>query len=398
MFIEAKEACKSLLSGDSLESRQAARETVHRLTIEPLESPITISDKLAFAISCDVSDRVMRGYATLNDDHSAEIDQLIYSIESYSKDASQRRPLNFLMLASPGAGKSHFIKCIANRLDHRRVRAHTFNMASMTTSDELVRPLDEARNAKVEDKLPLLFLDEFDASPSHYGLLLPLLWDGELSVGQRDLKLGKIVIVLAGSSPSLPEALEHAKSMRSEIPLPHGTNPKLIDLFSRINGSVVRIPPFHDSARQIDRRTDKVMVATQLLKHRFENRVAMVPLSLLRFIAHACFRYDVRSIAHLIDLIPRENASLHMSRVDLPLGSTDDLRKSSLAYHVVDDKDQAYGVVDLWNSVSSMEDTVPIGPIARMPFRHGLDDPLRDYRLSSALEQIKNIEAYKHYN
>jgi len=44
--------------------------------------------------------------------------------------------------------------------------------------------LDRARNEAVESRTPLLFLDEFDSFPSkNYPLLLPLMWDGRLSLG-----------------------------------------------------------------------------------------------------------------------------------------------------------------------------------------------------------------------
>lgn len=254
-----------------------------------------------------------------------------------------------MMLASPGAGKSHFIKCVASRLASYSVRAITFNMTSMQSNDDLITPLDAARNLKVEDRLPLLFFDEFDSSPNNFGLLLPLLWDGSLNVGQRDLRLGKVIIVMAGSDPSLPETMESARSMRCETPAGAGHNPKLIDLFSRINGGILYIPPFYDSTRQIDRRADKVCIAIQLLKDRFGKNLELVPLSLLHFIPMAQFRYDVRSIAHLIDLIPyrAKVKKLTVEHLSLPLSSAPRLKESSLAYHLLHE-DQALGIIKDW--------------------------------------------------
>jgi len=59
---------------------------------------------------------------------------------------------------------------------------------------------------------------------------------------------------------------------------PELTNPKLIDLLSRINGGVVPIPPFYDAAKGIDRRPDKVCVAVQILRQRFGHKLRTVPL------------------------------------------------------------------------------------------------------------------------
>jgi MoxR-like ATPase len=120
------------------------------------------------------------------------------------------------MIASSGAGKSHFIECLAARMANRDLRPITYNMAAMERSEDLIQPLDTARNLKVEDKLPLLFLDEFDASPKNYAVLLPLLWDGEIHLGHRDLKLGKLIIVLAGSKPNMPDMIEAARSMQTK--------------------------------------------------------------------------------------------------------------------------------------------------------------------------------------
>ena len=243
-------------------------------------------------------------------------------------------------------------------------------MASMSSSDDLAKPLDEARNTKVEDKLPLLFLDEFDASPSNFGLLLPLLWDGAVTMRHTDLRLGKIIIVLAGSSQTIPDALGHAKSMRTTIQLPQGTNPKLIDLFSRINGSVVRIPLFYDPSHSVDRRTDKVLVAIQLLRLRFGSSLRLVSLALLRLIAKLTFRYDVRSIAHLINELPNalgEIDALTWKESRLPMSTPDELRNSSLVYHLVDDENNAHGVVDIWSKVGECSDMVPMPfPVPRI--------------------------------
>ena len=208
---------------------------------------------------------------------------------------------------------------------------------------------------------PLLFLDEFDSSPSNFSLLLPLLWDGGLNLGQRELRLGKAVIVLAGSDRALPGIMEHARSMRHDVSDPLGHNSKLVDLLSRINGGVLVIPPFHDAAHGIDRRADKVCIAVQLLRSRYGDTLKRVPVSLLRFIANTEFRYGVRSIAHLIDTIPCNiaNETLTNDTLGLPVNSPTELKKSSLAYHLVHE-DQAHGVIEIWEEASTHGGCLPV--------------------------------------
>jgi hypothetical protein len=204
-------------------------------------------------------------------------------------------------------------------------------------------------------------LDEFDSKESNIPILLPLLWEGEINVGRRDLKLGKIVIVLAGSDPALPGTMEEARSMRHEAAEHGAGSRKMTDLLSRINGGVITIPPFRDAAKGIDRRVDKVCVAVQLLRDRFGDDLRTVPLGLLRFIAETEFRYGVRSIAHLIDLIPRKDGlvNLKLANLSLPIGNADKLKTSSLAYHLLNEE-QAHGVTDLWKRVKSPNVAMPV--------------------------------------
>jgi hypothetical protein len=50
-------------------------------------------------------------YTTLDFVHIGDIKTLMKTINDYSKDSSKKRPLNIIMQAEPGSGKSHFIKC-----------------------------------------------------------------------------------------------------------------------------------------------------------------------------------------------------------------------------------------------------------------------------------------------
>jgi hypothetical protein len=260
------------------------------------------------------------------------------------------------MLAAPGAGKSHFIKRLAAAMKDNRVEAVTFNMATMQSPDDMAQPIDELRNLKVNDNFPLLFLDEFDSDPARYAALLPLLWDGELQIGHRDLKLGKAVIVLAGSNPDLPKAMDQSAQMRLEtasadVAIAKG---KLIDLLSRISGGVITIPDLDLRTEDRDRRVDKVCVAVALIKARFGPQLTTLPRSLLRFIAETRFRYGVRSIAHLIDLIGSDTfrkGVLKISAPGLPFSSEKMLQQSSLKLHLLD-KDQGFGIVNRWKEFS----------------------------------------------
>jgi len=162
--------------------------------------------------------------------------------------------------------------------------------------------------------------------------------------------------VLAGSSKDLPKAMDESAKMRFDADRQGDGVPvgKLIDLLSRINGGVIEIPSLDLRTADRDRRVDKVCVTVALIKGRFGNDLVQIPRCLLRFIAHTKFRYGVRSIAHLIDLISSEavkNGILTISDIRLPMMNEEALRSSSLKLHLLDE-DQAFGIVNRWKWTS----------------------------------------------
>jgi hypothetical protein len=265
-----------------------------------------------------------------------------------------------MMQAEPGSGKSHLVKSLARSLEQKNASAVDYNMASLQTLEDLLQPLDAVRNLKVQDKLPILFIDEFNSDPDRYPLLLPLLWDGELNVAHRNLKLGKLVVILAGSGKTIGTAMALAKTMQAGST----GEGKLIDLLSRINGGELEIPPLDLVTQERDRRADKVCLTISLMEARFGTDVEVVPRSLLSFVARSRFRYGVRSLAHLVDFIEpfggdQDRKEVTAKQVKLPLTSVSALRTSSLAYHMFSEDGPA-AIIDCWREASSEDSKVRI--------------------------------------
>jgi hypothetical protein len=299
------------------------------------------------------STKALGSYVTLNWDHKQNISSTIQIIKDYAADDSLRRPLNIIMLAEPGSGKTHFVKCLAENLKDNNVVSVTYNMATMKQPEDLIQPLDVVRNHKVQDKLPILFLDEFDSEEKNYPILLPLLWDGEIHLGHRELKMGKLIIMLAGSNPKIRMTIEEIQKME-KVTFNSDDGNKLIDLLSRINGGQLEIP-------KLDlRKTDKICLTISLLKYRFGDNLRLVPWSLLKFIGETKFRYGVRSISLLIDLIPYSSEisdRITIHNLKLPLTKVEDLRKSRLAFHIIPsehDKD-INGIIERWTKICDYE-------------------------------------------
>lgn len=304
---------------------------------------------------------LLRDYVTLDWQHRSDILRIIKNIRDYAADGSRKRPMNIIMQAEPGSGKSQLVKCMAKKLDGSQATAVDFNMASFQTIEDMTQPLDAVRNLKVIDRLPILFLDEFDSDPQRYPLLLPLMWDGELHVGHRNLKLGKLVIVLAGSGKNIQFAMNSAKGMQTPGVV---ADNKLIDVLSRINGGELEIPPLEAHDEDRDRRADKACIAISLLSSRFGNQLELVPWSLLRFVVISKFRYGVRSIAHLVDLVPAladRATRIEAENLQLPLRTVGQIRNSSLAYHIFSEDGPA-AIVNQWKSVQGSKVLVRIRP------------------------------------
>jgi hypothetical protein len=339
------------------EIRDQFRES-HKAILDLIVNEVSPKENLDITAAIRVSTIALGEYVTLDWQHHEEIQKLTRVILEYSKDPTRRRPLNIIMQAEPGSGKSHFIKSLAKSMETDNVSAVTFNMASLQNVEDFIQPLEEVRNAKVVDKLPLLFLDEFDSDESNYPKLLPLLWDGELSVGQRRLRIGKVVIVLAGSGRGISAVMKNAKGMRPDS---DDSSSKLPDLLSRINGGELTIPSLDEVSSNRDRRVDKVCLTVALLHQRFPS-LSKIPWAFLKFVSETRFRYGVRSISHLIDLIPshdEKKKSLTVDDLQLPLNSAKALKASSLAYHL-NAEDGPAQIIDVWKSARANEVSVRI--------------------------------------
>jgi hypothetical protein len=339
------------------ESRKRILDSIINLDT-PKEEEVSIVN------AYDVSRMLLRSYVTLDSEHVKDIKDILVKIQQYSLDPTQRRPLNFLMSAEPGSGKSHFVKCIAEKLRNRNVRSVTYNMATFQKPEDFIHPIEAVRNLKIQDKLPILFIDEFDSDEKNYPFLLPLLWDGEIQLTNRDLKLGKIVIILAASKSEIKKVIYESKKMERASSEDKSSS-KLKDLVSRINGGDFEIPNLDLVKGKRDRRIDKICLSVSLLQQRFGYELQLIPWAFLKFIATTEFRYGVRSITQLIDLIPYPEdftKTISVSDLNLPLNSISDLKKSSLSYHLIstDADDGIEGIIEKWSELKTIKTLVRI--------------------------------------
>lgn len=157
-----KEADKTILAPWLTQTKKdfdAANKQIVKKIIgkKPPKSTIDITSHYV------LSQVTLPNYVTLDWQHRNCILALKKAVGKYAQDKRVKRPFNIMLRAAPGSGKSHFIECLAQDMHAHNIRPVTFNMACMESINDLVQPLEEVRNVKVNDQLPLLFLDEFDS-------------------------------------------------------------------------------------------------------------------------------------------------------------------------------------------------------------------------------------------
>jgi hypothetical protein len=229
------------------------------------------------------------GFATIDTSLVENILNVKEVLLKYKEDESLKRPCNILMLAPPGSGKSHFVNCLVKEVALPAVMA---DLSAGRPYDVITFTLNEARNFKSQDEIPLIFFDEVDSDSSVLPSLLPLLWEGRFSATGQILNVGKCVIICAASTRELLH-YQRTKNLSNS-----NSHSKLSDFLSRFNGGTFEIDTINEK-----RRLDRLAIAAALIQKRFKT-VCAVSVGLLQFLTMLSVRYEVRSLEFLISLIP----------------------------------------------------------------------------------------------
>jgi len=363
-----------------------AQESILRL-INVKDEP-SGTEKALFLYAVEKSLVHLAGYASLNYEHVRKLVDLQTALADYDKSTSGKqaddiRPLNWLITSNPGEGKSHLVSCIAKAPALKdKVSLVSYNMANMRTADDLIHALDEVRNVSVTGKLPMLFLDEIDTKDENFGLLLPLLWDGQIQVGINRIRIGRAVIVAAGSKPYLVRRKDTNRDKDKNPP------DKLRDFISRITFETA-IPPL---APNRPGGIDQVCIAIAILRHMYnpesvtkeydrddptkkkKTELLSVPVRLLNFIYRTRFYYGVRSITHFLEHLNLDDKEqdiddkgvLKIERLERALSNPELAAKSGLLAHIREDdraeneEAQLKGLVADWTESKGFSGNAPI--------------------------------------
>jgi hypothetical protein len=213
-------------------------------------------------------------YVTRNEGFLAHVLDVREQIETYIKKETAKRPLNILLAAPPGSGKSFLIKQVINSIVEKnkslQVSFEETYIASLENTDELFKIFQRVQSLNLEGKIPVVFFDEIDAkipNISHiYAKFLAPMWDGNFYLGKEKFFLGKCIFFFAGSGLSLEaeskDALSRLAKKKKPVSyddyfqlwkekfddrhsMPEFMQHKLPDFLDRID-SILRIPPISE--------------------------------------------------------------------------------------------------------------------------------------------------------
>jgi hypothetical protein len=255
----------------------------------------------------------LEGFLTIDPVLGDEITRLKQRMRDYLTTPSSGRPFVAALCGEPGAGKSTLAKALAAALGCEPIFD---NAAQWTGAADLFGLCERIRTAQMQQRKPLVLIDEADATVGNeqlYGKLLAPVWDGQYVVHGDVRTLGlPTIFLLAGSNDDwkLRENLLRTTVERAD--------PKLGDLVSRLTARPIEVPA-------LQRRSEDIvyLVAYHLLK-RFP-RLKTVEEGLLRLIARSKCRYGSRSISSVIDLMTRPAKHDHIDTDVLPRSCDDDL-------------------------------------------------------------------------
>lgn len=197
-----------------------------------------------------------RSYGTLPNyvcpggEKRSNVNDLVSSLNEYSKSDDHTVPFNCLFIAEPGWGKSYLAQCLSDYFDFDFL---SYSIAQMSSTKELIDSFKEiASTQKRSSKKILVFMDEIDAKitgETALGLLLSPMWDGKFKTEGYTNKIDPCIWIFACIKPLI--ALRKLTKGR--------------DFLSRINGPIINID-FLDNENRDDIHRGNIGEARRITK------------------------------------------------------------------------------------------------------------------------------------
>lgn len=182
-------------------------------------------------------------------------------IRNYLADENPKRPLSIAVFGPPGSGKSFGVTAVALSIAQDKVKRLEFNVAQFTSPTDLAVAFHKVRDTRLEGKIPIVFLDEFDSKlgESELGWLkyfLAPMQDGTFKDGEAMHPIGKAILVFAGGTKNTYQEFcyedrQESQASKAEMRAPD-TRQVAAPNVSEPTGS----EPIHESSgRWVDQKT-----------------------------------------------------------------------------------------------------------------------------------------------
>lgn len=259
---------------------------------------------------------VVGRFVTCNSGFEQELAALKETVAAYVRREKPARPMNILLAATPGSGKSFLVKQLAKSIS-KDAEFLEYHVASFRDVGDFFSILQRIQSSNLEGKLPFVLLDEVDGKVNGRYLfpnLLAPLWDGIFHVGQDQHHLGRAVLFFAASallpSPSIQNVLgssgkpatysEFANAWRNkvQVALEESTVEKARDFVDRID-FLLCIPPIDFAIEDGDPAREYMKLACLLVKKHFD-QVDRVEMSAVWVLMRLLAQYGSRRRAESI--------------------------------------------------------------------------------------------------
>ncbi|MCJ7632426.1 AAA family ATPase [Candidatus Bathyarchaeota archaeon] len=179
---------------------------------QPVEE-ITVEQLKEEVVEKHVIEPVLGKYVTRNPGFKKELLALATLIQEYIKRDSVKRPLNILLAAEPGSGKSFLIEQLADTTSsEKEILFEEYHVAAFYTIDDLYGVFNRVQSHNLAGKIPVILFDEVDAKVENRYVMstfLAPMWNGVFQRGRESFSLGKAIFVFAASNLIPAPTLEY---------------------------------------------------------------------------------------------------------------------------------------------------------------------------------------------
>ena len=195
---------------------------------------------------CKTSPPYLRlgGFLTYDKNEMLQVCNTYNTMKHYMRNHYRRSPLSICIFGQPGSGKSFVVKEITNSLDDNRKGSQlpcellTFNVSQMQSTKDLVEAFHQVRDSGLNEKMPVVFFDEFDSEFKGTPLgwlrfFLAPMQDGEFFHEGVRHKIGSPILIFAGGTCSTMSEFKNKKLENDQM-----EDVKLPDFISRLRGYI----------------------------------------------------------------------------------------------------------------------------------------------------------------